>query len=522
MIGPDPSHVTTLPPPKRRPATDDPRTLVLALTVLAHPDAALVGARALLPSLSEGGAVNVSRLEPTFFDKDNRDAKLLADPSVSRKPATLVGRSDGVALEVGGTSTQVAVDGSTLKSEILISPAELEQGTVIELAERIALLLHWHAKNEPSPDYDMIGDSSAMGQLRLEIARVADTDVPILILGESGTGKEKVAHALHASSPRASEPFVAINMATLPPALAASQLFGHQRGAFSGADSDHVGLFSQANGGTLFLDEIAASPAEVQTMLLRVLEDRIVQPLGSKARNVVDVRVIAATDADLSLAVNHGEFRAPLLHRLAGYQISTPPLRERRDDLGRLLYHFLNAELAALGQEALLVGQDAQSRPWLPTQIVRQLAKYRWPGNVRELQNVARRLALLGRDRDVIALDDDLRSRLATPAKATTKDTRTAASSEPSRGPEVSDEDLIAVLARNRWKTSKTARDLGISRTTLYQLMSKCPGIQVAKTLTREEIEGAREKTGDNTTQMAEELRVSERGLKLRMNELGL
>src|SRR5690606_9255737 len=199
-----------------------------------------------------------------------------------------------------------------------------------------------------------------------------------LIRGESGTGKELIARAIHRESLRAEQPYEALNMATLSASLAASELFGHVRGAFTGADRNHTGCFVRCDSGTLFLDEIGETPIDTQAQLLRVLETRDVRPVGGSAPKTVDVRVIAATDADLEGAVRQGNFREALLQRLAGFRIIVPPLRERRVDIGPLIYHFARLELQTVGMTSLLEPSD-ERQPWISATTVARLCAYHWP-----------------------------------------------------------------------------------------------------------------------------------------------
>ncbi|WP_267898709.1 sigma-54 factor interaction domain-containing protein [Sorangium cellulosum] len=214
------------------------------------------------------------------------------------------------------------------------------------------LLVHRAPAVLSAPRHGLVGEGSALEDVLMSAARVADLQVPVLLRlrGETGVGKERVAQAIHQASPRAGRPCLAVNMAVLAPNTAASELFGHARGSFTGAHQRHVGLFERAHGGTLFLDEIGDMSMEVQAMLLRALETGTILPLGDSEQRAVDVRVIAATDVDLEQAVAQGRFRAPLLHRLQGYIITIPPLRQSREDIPRLLLHFLREELAQIGE----------------------------------------------------------------------------------------------------------------------------------------------------------------------------
>ena len=231
----------------------------------------------------------------------------------------------------------------------------------------------------------LIGSAPSMKELFRVIGRLANTDLGVLLVGESGTGKERIAQALHETSNRADGPFVALNVAALPAELLESELFGHEQGAFSGADRARAGFFEQAAGGTLFLDEIAEMPAALQARLLRVLAEGDFYRLGGRAPMRADVRLIAATNRDLEQAVAEGRFRADLYHRLNVVELRVPPLRERRDDIGPLLDHYLEAAAEEVGVPAKALEPEAREC----------LIAYDWPGNVRELVNLCRRLSAL-------------------------------------------------------------------------------------------------------------------------------
>ena len=239
----------------------------------------------------------------------------------------------------------------------------------------------------------LLGRSPAMQAVYRVIARVVGTDLTVLVTGESGTGKELVARALHDLGPRRAAPFVAINMAAIPRELIEAELFGYERGAFTGAAQRTAGRFEQAAGGTLFLDEIGDMPLEAQTRLLRVLQQGEFSPVGAPRPVKADVRIVAATNRDLAAQVTQGAFREDLFYRLNVVPIALPPLRERRDDAGLLARHFLEGA-AAQGLPRRHLAPDAAD----------VLALHDWPGNVRELENLMRRLAVLSRD-EVIGAD---------------------------------------------------------------------------------------------------------------------
>lgn len=227
---------------------------------------------------------------------------------------------------------------------------------------------------------EIIGEAPAMQEVFRAIGRLANSQINVLIWGESGTGKELVAGALHRHSPRSDQPFIAINTAAIPADLLESELFGHEKGSFTGAVKQHHGRFEQANGGTLFLDEIGDMPPELQTRLLRVLSDKKFYRVGGHAQIEVDVRIIAATNQDLSKRVSEGRFREDLFHRLNVIHIALPPLRERGEDIPLLTQHFLDQSARELDVDKKTLSADA----------IRALKSFDWPGNVRQLENVCR------------------------------------------------------------------------------------------------------------------------------------
>jgi len=249
----------------------------------------------------------------------------------------------------------------------------------------------------------LIGQAPAMQEVFRSIGRLARSSMTVLITGESGTGKELVARALHQHSPRASKPFVALNTSAIAADLLESELFGHERGSFTGADARRIGRFEQADGGTLFLDEIGDMSPALQTRLLRVLAESEFYRVGGQTPIRVDVRVIAATNQDLAVAVRDGRFREDLFHRLNVIRINTPPLRERRQDIPLLLKHYLSEAARELDAPAKTLNSEALDR----------LRAYDWPGNVRQLINTTRRLTVAAPGGVITAADlpDELGSR---------------------------------------------------------------------------------------------------------------
>ncbi|HKV12574.1 MAG TPA: sigma 54-interacting transcriptional regulator [Thermoanaerobaculia bacterium] len=461
-------------------------------------------------------------------------------PYLSRRPWLLRPTAgDGVQLLRGDSPMSLAANDEPVDSEASFSAAEVERGVVLLLAGYVVLLLHRFRPVFPGslPRYGLVGLSDSLLDLCGQIARVADLDVPVLLRGESGTGKELVASALHHASSRRDRPFLALNVGALPASLAAAELFGAVRGAYTGAEHARRGYFRRAHGGTLFLDEIGETPQEAQPLLLRALESGEIQPLGSEELARVDVRVFAATDADLEQAVAAGRFRAPLLHRLGGYVIRLPALRERRDDIGRLFLHFLREELAAVGEERRLTDPGLDAQPWPPAAWIARLAAAPWPGNVRQLRNVARSLAIDSRGIAEVAAEGQLPSAVEnllrperSPAKTGPRAARPASPAPTSASPrtvfrspqDVSEEELLAALAANRWQPRATAHQLGISRPSLYFLLDAFPSTRKAMDLSVEEIAEAGERCGGRLREMAAILHVSEAGIRRRMKQLGL
>jgi len=300
---------------------------------------------------------------------------------------------------------------------------------------------------------DMLGASPQMQAVFTFIRKVGPTSAPVLILGASGTGKEMVARALHRRSPQAGGPFVPISCNTIPETLLESELFGHEKGSFTGAHTQRKGHVEMAAGGTLFLDEIGDLPAHVQVKLLRFLQEKTFQRVGGRQEIQSDTRVIAATNVDLQEAVAKGKFREDLYFRLAVIVTKLPALRERGDDLGLMAKEFLRRYGAEHGKDGLVFAPGA----------LRAISLHRWTGNVRELQNRVQRAVIMAEGNRVTAADLELTGALGGAPPLTLREAR-----------ENVERDLVTdALRRHKGKITSAALELGISRPTLYELMEK-------------------------------------------------
>ena len=312
----------------------------------------------------------------------------------------------------------------------------------------------------------MIGTSAPVERMREEIARVARTDATVLILGESGVGKELVADAIHYASSRDHGPLIKLNCAAIPETLLENELFGHERGAYTGANERRTGRFEQANGGTLFLDEIGEIPPALQVKLLRLLQERTFERLGGSEPIRADVRVVCATNQDLGARVREGRFREDLYYRINVVPILVPPLRDRADDIDLLARHFAREAGERNAREIRALSPEA----------VDLLRRHSWSGNVRELRNVIERAVIMGRGERLESGDLRLGPELVPPATASQAEGQTLLDQLMSSRitfEEFEREILVRALKRNRGNQSRTARTLGMTRRTLQYRIDK-------------------------------------------------
>jgi two-component system nitrogen regulation response regulator GlnG len=527
--------------------------VVPALTIVWHPDVSRIGEICPL-QVSGGEPVSVVRLAPLFSRTGlGGPERPLEHNRLSRStPALQIATTARGQLELRpGGEGSAEVYGAPLERPTAITAAELESGVIITLGRRIVLCLHRvQLPVKRSPQMGLVGTGDGMESVRRMIARVAGLEVPVLIRGETGTGKEMVARALVEGSVRAGKPLVCVNMAAVSPTTAVAELFGHERGAFTGATVARSGYFGQAAGGTLFLDEVGLTPRELQPMLLRVLETGEIHAVGGSRANRVDVRVVAATDADLETEMAARSFSEPLFHRLAGFQILLPPLRQRREDIGSLLLHFLERELEAVGARHLLAGEGEGGKPWLSAPEVARMAMASWPGNVRALRNAVRQMVIASHTEPRAILDPGI-ERLMDPGSGDGSGEGWAAAPNvipnaaagrpaaaaghvgaprPPAAPEspapartsrdIDMDSFYEVYRRNGWSASATAAELGIPRTTVIALRDRHPNLRNPNKIPPAELREALRACNGDLDVLAERLQVSRRGLQLRLSQI--
>jgi DNA-binding NtrC family response regulator len=384
---------------------------------------------------------------------------MLEDPTVSR-----------FHLELSRTATGVLVVDLESTNGTFVGPTRLSRGivardTLLGVGRSALRVGDGGGIEVPLLPGDSLaglrGRSLAMRKLMLQVERAAKSEVTVLVVGESGTGKELVARALHDLGPRHEAPFVTVDCGSLAPTLVASELFGHEKGAFTGANQQHVGAFEQAHRGTLFLDEIGELPAQLQTTLLGALERRRFRRLGGRSDVEVDVRVVSATNRDLRAEVNRGAFRLDLFYRIAVVSLGLPPLRERKEDVPMLIEHFMRA-----------AGHDEPVEALFPPKAMIELSEHRWTGNVRELRNAVEAtlamgetppLSVAGREGAPTASSDPVAPLL----DMKFKDARARLVAE------FEERYLRRLLARSDESISRAAQEAGLDRSHLTHLLKR-------------------------------------------------
>ena len=416
---------------------------------------------------AESAEVALSRIEQEAPDLILTDLKLPTQSGVEllRQAKSLFPRTE-IAIMTGHGSIESAVDAMKLGAyDYIEKPFRVEKMRLLlqRMAEKVRLVtenefLRERVNTEDNLD-GIVGASANIQDVLRMISRLKDTRTPVLVAGESGTGKELVARAIHFRGAMAQTPFVAVDCGSLVPTLMESELFGYEKGAFTGAMKSKAGLFQAANGGTIFLDEIGELPLEMQAKLLRVLQEREVRPVGSNSAINVDVRVIAATNRDLEAAYRAGTFRKDLYFRLNVVTVHLPSLRERRSDIPMLVHHFLSRYAP---------GTNLQVTP----AAMKSLLQYEWPGNVRELENCVARAITLG-DRQVIDVADlppAIRTESSDTVPRSSLDNNSLSTTALA---EMERMTILKVFEQANGDKALAGRMLGISRATLYRKLKR-------------------------------------------------
>jgi len=416
---------------------------------------------------AESAEAALALLDREIPDLILTDLKLptLSGVELLRQIKALLPRAE-IAIMTGHGSIESAVDAMKLGAyDYIEKPFRVEKMRLLlqRMAEKVRLVtenqfLRERVNTEESLD-GIIGTSANIQDVLRMISRLKDTRTPVLVSGESGTGKELVARAIHFRGTMAQTPFVAVDCGSLVPTLMESELFGYEKGAFTGATKTKAGLFQAANGGTIFLDEIGELPLEMQAKLLRVLQEKEVRPVGSNDHVSVDVRVIAATNRDLEAAYREGTFRKDLYFRLNVVTVHLPALRDRRSDIPMLVHHFLDRYAPSSNLQVT------------PT-AMKSLLHYDWPGNVRELENCVARAVTLG-DHQVIDVNDlppAIRTEQSSPASTSSQD---AASVSTTALAEMERMTILRVFEQANGDKALAGKMLGISRATLYRKLKR-------------------------------------------------
>lgn len=497
---------------------EQPLLPVYYLTLIYHPVLERIGERAELGNDEE----HLSRQHPLFFHPHDIRGKSGGRPLevdyISRTPIRIVKDCEDTIIIYAEKKHELRVNGHECNT-MQLTVSSLDAGVVIDVHDCVVLLLHRSLPLLPvDNDFGMLGFSHATEVLRRDIQKVSDLEVPVLIRGESGTGKELVAQALHSSSPRTAKSFVAVNIAAIPESLSSALLFGAEKGAYTGAARVHKGHFMEADGGSIFLDEVGDCPDSIQLALLRVLETKTIQPLGSASPRELNVRIISATDARLETKIKTGEFRLALFQRLATVELTVPPLRERKADIGFLLTTFLQEIFVTLG-EAGQWHHKLHSHS-VTAQIYSRFCRYSWPGNIRQLKNYAMQMAVASRSETQLCLPELLQRNLPeAPREAPL--TPKERPRQRARPRDIEQQALEQALCEQNWDIQAAARVLNISRASLYSLIDKHPKLRRARDVSNAEIIEAFRRYKGCMAILIDELRISMPSLRRRLREIG-
>ena len=499
---------------------------LLAITIAWHPDVSRIGEQFI--GTTEEGVIEVSRFIP-MFRKSQGDTLPIGHGGVSREPIRVVrDTSDGVTICPPKSRMVVELNGQMIIDPVCLSAEQIEAGAILALGRAVYLCIHWmRCLPKDNPVDGFIGVGSAAIAARDLIRLAASSDATVLLLGETGTGKEVAARGIHQLSRRAAHRMVSVNMAALNESLAAADLFGATKGAYTGAQNARNGFFSEAEGSTLFLDEIGNTPVSIQPMLLRVLETGEYRPLGATRDNKSTARLITATDQDLY----HSSFNHALVRRLESFIIRIPPLRARREDIGLLminLFHTLDVGTIDPGQ--------------IPASFIDNALNYDWPGNIRQLGNVFKRaiLSIQMGETPVLASMIETPKLQSVDNAAQLRKIHANGSQEHLLGKinkafreaeevpverkklrDLSEEDVVNAMEKHAWTIQYAAEDLGISRPSMYKLIEANAQIRRVEQIPSDELRGQFDSAGGEVEKCASLLKTPSEALRRHLKGLG-
>jgi two-component system, NtrC family, nitrogen regulation response regulator GlnG len=455
-----------------------------ALTIVWHPRLDRVGQVALLwPAIADDGGIHLSRDEPTFGEPGLGTGRPLDHRAIGRRETPALDirykKGSGYELERRDQQIEIAVNLEPLVGSRHLSGEEVRTGVVITVGRHFVSCLHLiRTPVTRSSVPGLLGTSDAIEDLRQSILRAAKRKTFVLLRGESGTGKELAARALHDGGPRAKGPFIPLNMATLGGDQARAELFGYRKGAFTGATADFPGYFRSAAGGTIFLDEIGFLTSDVQPMLLRVLDDQEILPMGTSQPVKVDVRVIAATDRNLEELVEKQQFERPLYNRLdTAISIRLAPLRERREDVGCLLVQFLRNEAGDAVELQRFLDDRPSDRPWLWAADVAAVASSPLAGNARDLLGLARNLVEKGSE-PPYDTHSVVKGFLVRRDPASSQRDASTVSSTSVGGTDLTNDRILELFEMFHGNRGDVAAHLAVSRITLWRRICKSPNLK--------------------------------------------
>ncbi len=465
---------------------------MLYLIILWEQSQSRIGEHAVIDT-SKSTSFNVSRFAP-LFSRHNETSKLaLSDLAISRSPIQIQKiTQSNYKITVPESPMKVWVNGLAVNSCVDVD-LTVDDIITLNISNRLLLGISLLPLDQVGDTTSIIGISPAINISRRKILEVARSDVTVMIRGETGTGKELCARSIHNHSYRQSSQFIPLNMAVIPHNLAASELFGAKKGAYTGLTKTKTGFFEQASGGTLFCDEIGDTPATIQPMILRAIEEQEITPLGNMGVTKINVRFVSATDRNIE---DMNNFNQPLYHRLAAFEIIMPPLRNRKIDIPILLDHFLKQSRNVQVENA---GKN------LDIKTIENLICYEWPGNVRELKNIADRIAL-----GMFTIDDIVSKSEKYPVLQTRL--RSASS--------VSDTELLEAFEVCEWLIKPTAKRLNVSRTALYERLKSTSVIKQINELSDQEIHMAKPDDDNDYKTWASNLKTPQGALKRRLKRL--